>query len=73
MVAQAIRFNVKWPDEVSIFELRPWLLVQIKNYGKPLRWAITAVEARPLNGEVRILTIEAVITREDFLDLEHCL
>jgi len=39
--------------------LRPQVLAALEAHGRPLRWAITAVDSRPVGGA--LLQIEAVV------------
>ncbi len=47
--------ELDWPQEISVFELKSYVLSRIKNYGEPLRWAITS-----LSDNSEKISIEAV-------------
>ena len=71
MIVEVVQLHLIWPDEVSIFQLRTWLLSQVQSYGRPLRWAITSVQPGISDGAPRNLILEAVITRDDNLKTEN--
>ena len=50
-----------WPDEITILELRPWILGQLKEYGTPLRWAITEVQPNKDKTSASHIRVEAVL------------
>ena len=55
------QFDLTWPKEISLEQLRPWILNQISEMGEPLRWAITSVQASASNSSARKLIVEAVL------------
>jgi len=52
--------DLDWPFEISIFDLRSYVLTELMNYGEPLRWAITSVTDHP-EKETQIMLVEAVL------------
>ena len=61
MKLKMLQLELRWPDELPLFELRKWLLGQIRDHGEPLRWSIATLEP-PLDGErFRKLRVEAVV------------
>ena len=49
-----------WPDEISIFDLRNYILSKLIEYGEPLRWAITSVTTYS-ERKIQIISVEVVI------------
>jgi len=55
-----IELELDWPSELSVFDLRYYILSNLRNYGEPLRWAITSLTPYP--GEInQKISIEAVL------------
>jgi len=51
--------ELDWPAELSVFELRKYILSKLINYGIPLRWGITSLTSN--GGEaMQKISIEAV-------------
>ena len=44
------------PENLSLLQLRLWVLEQLKIYGDPLRWAITQAHADNIRVEAVIIT-----------------
>ena len=61
MKLQLVQLNLKWPEEVSLEELRPWVLIRLREFGDPLRWAITSIESANCLDSYRELRVEAVV------------
>ena len=55
------QFDLTWPDEVPLGELRPWIANQISEVGEPVRWAITAIQTPDNEPSIRKLIVEAVL------------
>ena len=49
-----------WPFEVSLFDLKNYILSKLMEYGEPLRWAITSVTNHP-EKKIQIISIEVVL------------
>ena len=61
MELKLLHLNLGWPEEVALKELRLLIVVKLRAYGDPLRWAITSIRF-PKTGDVfRELSIEAVV------------
>ena len=60
MQLEFIEFDLDWPYELSIFELRRNVLAKLIEYGDPLRWAITSVTHHS-EKKVQIISIEVVV------------
>ena len=60
MNLEFIELDVDWPFEVSIFDLKNYILSKLMEYGQPLRWAITSVTNHP-EKKIQIISIEVVL------------
>ena len=60
MNLEFIELELDWPSELSVFDLRNYILSTLFNYGEPLRWAITSLttDSRELNQKI---VVEAVL------------
>ena len=43
MDIEFVELNLDWPHELSLFELKNYILSKLITYGDPIRWAITSV------------------------------
>ena len=43
MNLEFIELDLDWPYELSVFDLKNYILSKLMEYGEPLRWAITSV------------------------------
>ena len=43
MNLEFIELDLVWPSKLGIFDLKDYILSELKKYGEPLRWAITSV------------------------------
>ena len=60
-----VELELDWPSEVSVFDLRNYILSKLMNYGEPLRWAITSLTNHS-EKTIQRISIEAVfISNED--------
>ena len=63
MILDFIEITIEWPEEITVFDLRKFILNNLENYGEPLRWAITDVYPHISETLLRKLKIEAVVIR----------
>ena len=57
--------EIEWPHEISIFELKNYVLSKLTTHGEPLRWAITSL-TNYSGKTIQKISIEAVlIIKED--------
>ena len=61
MRLKVIELLFEWPEDVSLKEIRPWLLNQLIQYGEPLRWSITSISLPNDDQTLRQLRVEAVL------------
>ena len=59
MNLEFIELELDWPPEVSVFELKNYILSKLMSYGEPLRWAITSLTTYSEETKQKI-SIEAV-------------
>ena len=60
MNLEFIELELDWPSELSLFDLRKYILAKLMNYGEPLRWAITSVTTHS-EKKIQIISIEVVL------------
>jgi len=54
-----IELNLDWPFELSLFDLKNYILSKLMSYGEPLRWAITSLTTYS-EETIQKISIEAV-------------
>ena len=59
MNLEFIELELDWPPEVSVFDLKNYILSKLMSYGEPLRWAITSLTTYSEETKQKI-SIEAV-------------
>jgi hypothetical protein len=57
---QFVELNLDWPYELSIFNLKNYILSKLFVYGEPLRWAITSVTTHS-EKKMQVISVEAVL------------
>ena len=60
MNLEFIELELDWPFEVSIFDLKNYILLKLMEYGEPLRWAITSV-TNHTEKKIQIISVEVVL------------
>ena len=60
MNLEFIELDIDWPTELSLFELRNYIISKLMEYGEPLRWAITSVTTDS-EKNVQIISVEVVL------------
>ena len=60
MNLEFIELDLDWPFEVSLFDLKNYILSKLMEYGEPLRWAITSVTNHP-ERKIQMISIEVVL------------
>jgi hypothetical protein len=55
-----LELDLDWPSEVSVFELKKFILSNLIEYGEPLRWAITSVTDYS-EKKIQIISVEVVL------------
>ncbi|WP_320666965.1 hypothetical protein [Prochlorococcus sp. MIT 1307] len=69
MKLQVVELDLKWPDEVSLEDLRSWIFMRLSEFGDPLRWAITSIESTHSPDSLKKLRVEAIVMNLEPLDL----
>ena len=65
MNLEFIELELDWPSDLSVFDLKKYILSNLLTYGEPLRWAITSLTT-PSKQAIQKISIEAVmIINED--------
>ena len=52
--------ELDWPSELSVFDLRKYILSKLIEYGEPLRWAITSVTDHS-ETTIQVISVEVVL------------
>ena len=60
MNLEFIEVELDWPFELSIFDLKNYIISKLLEYGEPLRWAITSVTNYP-EKNIQIISVEVVL------------
>ena len=60
MNLEFIELDLDWPFELSLFDLKNYILSKLFEYGEPLRWAITSVTNYP-EKNIQIISVEVVL------------
>ena len=60
MNLEFVELDLDWPSEISVFDLRNYILSKLMEYGEPLRWAITSVSTNS-EKEIQVLSVEVVL------------
>ncbi len=55
-----IELDLDWPSELSVYDLRNYILSKLGEYGEPLRWAITSVTNHS-EKKIQIISLEVVL------------
>ncbi len=60
MNLEFIELDLDWPSELSVFDLKEYILSKLVEYGEPLRWAITSVNTHS-EKKGQIISLEVVL------------
>ena len=64
MNLEFIELELDWPSDLTVFDLRNYILSKLMIYGEPLRWAITSLTT-PSIESIQKISIEAVLIIHD--------
>ena len=56
-----VEIKLKFPSDLTIVDLRSWVVNQLNKKGEPLRWAITSIQTPINNGLDSDIKIEAIL------------
>ena len=60
MNLEFIELDLEWPFELSVFDLKNYILSTLMEYGEPLRWSITSVTNHP-GKKNQVISVEVVL------------
>ena len=60
MNLEFIELDLEWPSEISLFELKDYILSKLTKHGEPLRWAITSLTTHS-EKKIQTISVEAVL------------
>ena len=60
MNLEFIELDLDWPYELSVFDLKNNILTKLREYGEPLRWAITSVTNHS-EKKIQVISVEVVL------------
>ena len=60
MKLEFVELDLDWPCELSVSDLKNYILSKLMEYGEPLRWSITSVTNHAEN-KIQIISIEVVL------------
>ena len=60
MNLEFIELDLDWPSELSVFDLKNYILSKLMEYGEPLRWAITSVTTHS-EKKIQLISLEVVL------------
>ena len=60
MNLEFIELDLDWPSELSVLDLKQYILSKLVEYGEPLRWAITSVTTHS-EKKSQIISLEVVL------------
>ncbi len=61
MQLKSFECEIAWSEKLSIVDLRGLILSKLRNYGEPLRWAITEVKPSKEDPSTRHVRVESMI------------
>ena len=56
-----VEINLNFPQDLTILDLRSWVVSQLNKQGEPLRWAITSIQLPIANDLDRQVKVEAIL------------
>ena len=60
MNLEFVELDLNWPDELSLLNLKNYILSELMQYGEPLRWAITSVTDQS-EKKIQVISLEVVL------------
>ena len=64
MNLEFVELELDWPAELSVFDLRNYILSKLINYGIPLRWGITSLTTS-VEESMQKIYIEAIFVMNE--------
>ena len=59
-----LEFDLNWPNEVQLKDLRKFILKNISQHGDVIRWSINKIEIQNNQNDQKSLKINAVIVNK---------
>ena len=60
MNLEFIELGIDWPSELSVVDLKNYILSKLMEIGEPLRWAITSVNTHS-EKKIQVISVEVVL------------
>ncbi len=60
MNLEFVEIDIDWPFDLSIFDLKKHVLFKLREYGDPVRWAITSVTTHS-EKKIQVISVEGVL------------
>ena len=60
MKLEFIELELEWPSDLTLIDLKDYILSKLMEYGEPLRWAITSMSTH-VPKQNQIISVEAVL------------
>ena len=60
MHIEFIELDLDWPTELSLYNLKNYIISKLMDYGEPLRWAITSVTTYSEKNN-QVISVEVVL------------
>ena len=60
MKLEFIELDLDWPSELRVIDLKNYILSKLREYGDPLRWAITSVTTH-YEKKIQVISVEVVL------------
>ena len=55
-----VELDIDWPSDLSVIDLKNYILSKLLEYGEPLRWAITSVTNQS-DKKDQVISLEVVL------------
>ena len=60
MNLEFIELDLDWPSELTVFDLKNYILSKLMEHGEPLRWAITSVTTHAEKKD-QVMSLEVIL------------
>ena len=60
MKLKFIELELDWPSEISLYDLKSYILSKLIYYGEPLRWAMTSLNTHS-EKKIQLISLEVVL------------
>ena len=60
MNLEFVELDLDWPFELSVYDLKKYILSTLMEHGEPLRWAITSVTTNS-EKNIQVISVEVVL------------